>query len=48
MRKTIPPAAPNQTLQRTADRREHLLSMTSTLNREAQRALVSGRSAFSR
>jgi hypothetical protein len=39
---------PNQALERTADRRENLLSMTSTLNREAQLALVSGRSSLSR
>jgi hypothetical protein len=39
---------PNQALERTADRREDLLSMTSTLKREAQLALVSGRSASSR
>src|SRR5436190_6306304 len=35
----------NQALERTADRRENLLSMTSTLNPKAQLALVSGRSA---
>jgi hypothetical protein len=39
---------PNQTLERTADRREDLLSMLSTLKREAQPAVVSGRSACSR
>src|ERR1700732_1073850 len=39
---------PNQALERTADRREDLLSMTSTLKREAKSALVSGRSAWSR
>jgi hypothetical protein len=39
---------PNQTLERTADRREDLLAMTSTLKREAKLALVSGRSAYSR
>jgi hypothetical protein len=38
----------NQTLERTADRRDNLLSMTSIVKREAQLALVSGRSAFSR
>jgi len=38
----------NQALERTADRREDLLLMTSTLKPEAQLALVSGRSAFSR
>jgi len=38
----------NQALERTADRREDLRSMTSTLKAEAQLALVSGRSAFSR
>ena len=38
----------NQALERTADRREALLPMTSTLNLEARRALVSGRSAWSR
>jgi hypothetical protein len=39
---------PNQALERTADRREDLLSMTSTLNAEAELAVVSGRSAPSR
>jgi hypothetical protein len=39
---------PNQALERTADRRENLLSMTSTVKLEAQLALVSDRSAFSR
>ena len=39
---------PNQALERTADRRENLLSMTSTLKPEAQHAVVSGRSAPSR
>ena len=39
---------PNQALERTADRRANLLSMTSTLNFEAQLAIVSGRSAWSR
>jgi hypothetical protein len=38
----------NQSLERTADRREDLLSMTSILKPEAQPALVSGRSALSR
>jgi hypothetical protein len=42
------PYRPNQALERTADRCENLLSMTSTLKSEAQRALVSGRSAWSR
>ncbi len=40
--------ASNQALERTADRRDILLSMTSTLKPEAEHALVSGRSAFSR
>jgi len=35
----------NQALERTADRRENLLSMTSAWKLEAQLALVSGRSA---
>ena len=39
---------PNQTLERTADRHEDLLSMTSSLNSEAQLAVVSGGSAPSR
>jgi hypothetical protein len=39
---------PNQTLERTADRREDLLSMTLTLKPAAERAVVSGRSACSR
>jgi len=39
---------PNHALERTADRREDLLSMTSTLTPEAPLALVSGRSALSR
>jgi hypothetical protein len=39
---------PNQTLERTADRRENLLSMTSPLNPGAPLAIVSGRSASSR
>jgi len=39
---------PNQALERTADRRKDLLSMTSTLNLETQLALVSGRSSCSR
>jgi hypothetical protein len=39
---------PNQALERTADRRANLLSMTSTLKPEAEFALVSGRSAYSR
>ena len=38
----------NQALERTADRRENLLSMTSTVSPKAQLALVSGRSASSR
>jgi hypothetical protein len=38
---------PNQALERTADRREDLRSMTSTLKPEALLAVVSGRSAFS-
>jgi hypothetical protein len=40
--------ASNQALERTADRRENLLSMTSTLKPEARLALVSGRSSWSR
>ena len=44
----MPPQASNQSLERTADRRVNLLSMTSTLKLEAQLALVSGRSALSR
>jgi Phage integrase, N-terminal SAM-like domain len=40
--------ASNQTLERTADRREDLLSMTSTLKSEAPFAFVGGRSAWSR
>ncbi len=39
---------PNQMLERTADRRANLFSMTSTLKCEPQLALVSGRSAYSR
>jgi hypothetical protein len=39
---------PNQAPERTADRREDLLSMISTLKLEAQLAFVSGRSAYSR
>ena len=35
-------------LERTADRHDYLLSMTSTLKPEAQRAFVGGRSAYSR
>jgi hypothetical protein len=42
------PFGSNQALERTADRRAHLFSMTSTLNPGAQLALVSGRSACSR
>jgi len=38
----------NQTLERTADRREDLLSMTPTQNLQATLAVVSGRSARSR
>jgi len=38
----------NQALERTADRREDLLSMTSKLKSDAALALVSGRSACSR
>jgi len=38
----------NHAMERTADRREDLLSMTSTLKPEARLALVSGRSALSR
>jgi len=40
--------ASNQALDRTADREANLLSVTSTLNREAQLAVISGRSAWSR
>jgi len=42
------PRTSNQALERTADRRAKLLSMTSTLKPEAQLAIVSGRSACSR
>jgi hypothetical protein len=42
------PRTPNQALERTADRREDLLSISSTLKTEAKLALVSGRSASSR
>ena len=42
------PNTSNQALERTADRRDNLLSMTSTLKCEAQLALVSGRSSCSR
>ena len=42
------PKRPNQALERTADRREDLLSMISTLKSAAWPAVVSGRSAFSR
>jgi hypothetical protein len=38
----------NQALERTADRRVNLLLITSTPKPEAQLALVSGRSAYSR
>jgi hypothetical protein len=38
----------NQTLERTADRREDLLSMISTVKPQEERALISGRSARSR
>jgi hypothetical protein len=38
----------NQALERTADRREDLLRVTSTLKPEAELAVVSGRSAWSR
>ena len=40
--------SPNQTLERTADRRENLLAMTSALKSDASLAVVSGRSACSR
>jgi hypothetical protein len=40
--------ASNQALERTADRRDNLLSMTSTLKAEAKLAVASGRSASSR
>ena len=46
--KVIWPKRPNQALERTADRCENLLSMTSTLKPGAELALVSGRSACSR
>ena len=39
---------PDQALERNADRREDLLSMTSALKPEAQLAVVSGRSVCSR
>ncbi|HEY2680166.1 MAG TPA: hypothetical protein VGI59_02490 [Candidatus Udaeobacter sp.] len=42
------PRTPNQTLERTVDRRENLLSMTSTSTFAATLAIVSGRSACSR
>ena len=42
------PRRPNQALERTADRRDNLLSMTSTLESEPELAIVSGRSAPSR
>jgi hypothetical protein len=42
------PSRPNQALERTADRREDLFSMTSILKAEATLTVVSGRSAFSR
>ena len=42
------PWRPNQALERTADRHENLLSMTSTLKTEARLAVAIGRSAFSR
>src|SRR5260370_18985575 len=38
----------NQALERTADHRENSFSITSTLNTDEERALVSGRSACSR
>jgi hypothetical protein len=44
----LPHNASNQALEQTADRRENLFSMTSTLKAEAQLALVSGHSALSR
>ena len=40
--------ASNQALERTADRRDDLLWMTSTVKPEAPLAVVSGRSACSR
>jgi hypothetical protein len=43
----IQPVMSNQALERTADRRDNLLSMTSTLKTEAEPPLVSGRSACS-
>jgi hypothetical protein len=48
VRKHILRKSSNQALERTADRRDNLLLMTSTLNPEAELALVSGRSACSR
>jgi hypothetical protein len=42
------PRTPNHALERTADRHENLLSMTSTPNPEARLALISGCSACSR
>jgi hypothetical protein len=44
----LPPQASNQPLERTVDRRKDLLVMTSTLKSDAQLAVVSGRSAWSR
>jgi hypothetical protein len=41
-------STPNQALERTADRRENLLLITSTLKLGAQLGIVSGRSAWSR
>ena len=43
-----PRETPNQAMERTADRREDSISMTSTVKSEAPLALVSGRSACSR
>jgi hypothetical protein len=47
-RSVLPRSSSNQTLERTAGRREDLLLTTSTLKLETQLALVSGRSAPSR
>jgi hypothetical protein len=46
--RAAPQNTSNQALERTADRRVDLLSMTSTVKPEATRVLVSGRSACSR
>jgi hypothetical protein len=48
MQSSISMKMPNQALERTADRREDLLSMTSTLKIAAELAVFSDRSAWSR